>query len=207
MRSLLRSFIALVLVTPALAAAPPAAPPYHSLTAEFARFYDETVTMPEAARVRLFRERFNALLPGFYEPTDGQSEAQFEAGITRHFASFPALRARYEATERNFPRAYAAGLAHFRAQFPGFEPVLPVWFVHSLGRMDGGTRMLRGRNTMIFGADVIARIHDARDIGPFLDHEMFHVESGERSAVQELMALHIDMAVRKVAPMPADLPP
>jgi acyl-CoA thioester hydrolase len=35
-------------------------------------------------------------------------------------------------------------------------------------------------------------------------HEMFHVESGERSAVQELMALHIDMGIRRVAPFPAD---
>jgi acyl-CoA thioester hydrolase len=35
-------------------------------------------------------------------------------------------------------------------------------------------------------------------------HEMFHVESGERSAVQELMALHIDMSVRRVAPYPAE---
>jgi acyl-CoA thioester hydrolase len=35
-------------------------------------------------------------------------------------------------------------------------------------------------------------------------HEMFHVESGERSAVQELMALHIDMSVRRVAPYPEE---
>lgn len=35
-------------------------------------------------------------------------------------------------------------------------------------------------------------------------HEMFHVESGERSAVQELMALHIDMSIRKVAPFPPE---
>ena len=33
-------------------------------------------------------------------------------------------------------------------------------------------------------------------------HEMFHAESGERSAIQELMALHIDMRVRRVAPFP-----
>ena len=33
-------------------------------------------------------------------------------------------------------------------------------------------------------------------------HELFHVDSGERSAVQELMALHIDMRVRRVAPFP-----
>ncbi len=35
-------------------------------------------------------------------------------------------------------------------------------------------------------------------------HEMFHGESGERSAVQELMALHIDMGIRRVAPFPAE---
>jgi acyl-CoA thioester hydrolase len=35
-------------------------------------------------------------------------------------------------------------------------------------------------------------------------HEMFHAESGERSAAQELMALHIDMGVRRVAPYPPD---
>jgi len=34
-------------------------------------------------------------------------------------------------------------------------------------------------------------------------HEMFHLDSGERSAVQELMALHIDMRVRRVTPYPA----
>ncbi len=35
-------------------------------------------------------------------------------------------------------------------------------------------------------------------------HEMFHVDSGERSCVQELMALHIDMRIRRVAPFPAE---
>jgi acyl-CoA thioester hydrolase len=33
-------------------------------------------------------------------------------------------------------------------------------------------------------------------------HELFHADSGERSAVQELMALHIDMRMRRVAPFP-----
>ena len=35
-------------------------------------------------------------------------------------------------------------------------------------------------------------------------HEMFHVETGERSAAQELMALHIDMRIRRVAPFPEE---
>ena len=36
-------------------------------------------------------------------------------------------------------------------------------------------------------------------------HEMFHAENGYRVATQELMALHIDMSLRKVAPYPEDL--
>ena len=36
-------------------------------------------------------------------------------------------------------------------------------------------------------------------------HEMFHCEHGRRVAAQELMALHIDMSVRRVAAFPADL--
>ena len=48
--------------------------------------------------------------------------------------------------------------------------------------------------TWLLGADT-KRLH-------YL-HEMFHLDSGERSAVQELMALHIDMAVRRVTAFPA----
>jgi acyl-CoA thioester hydrolase len=36
-------------------------------------------------------------------------------------------------------------------------------------------------------------------------HEMFHAESGHRVAAQELLALHIDMSIRRVAPFPAEL--
>lgn len=43
---------------------------------------------------------------------------------------------------------------------------------------------------------------DAKRVHYF--HEMFHADSMERSAVQELMALHIDMRIRRVAPFPAD---
>ncbi len=49
--------------------------------------------------------------------------------------------------------------------------------------------------TWLLGADT-KRLH--------YFHEMFHVESGQRSAVQELMALHIDMRIRRVTPFPAD---
>jgi acyl-CoA thioester hydrolase len=36
-------------------------------------------------------------------------------------------------------------------------------------------------------------------------HEMFHAQGGHRVAAQELLALHIDLSVRRVAPFPAEL--
>ena len=36
-------------------------------------------------------------------------------------------------------------------------------------------------------------------------HEMFHAEGGHRVAAQELLALHIDMSARRVAPFPDDV--
>ena len=153
--------------------------PYRSLTRDFAKFQDATRAMSEKERVALFRQRFGELFPGFYAPSSGQSDAQFDRTVAASLNGFDAVRAGYEEVERQFPVAYAAGIRHFRAQFPGFKPVLPVWFVHSLGRMDGGTRTYNGKTYMIFGADVIAKIHADGTIGPFLDHELFHVENGQ----------------------------
>lgn len=36
-------------------------------------------------------------------------------------------------------------------------------------------------------------------------HEMFHAEHGHRVAAQELIGLHIDLRIRRVAPFPPDL--
>src|SRR4051794_6386301 len=36
-------------------------------------------------------------------------------------------------------------------------------------------------------------------------HEMFHTEHGHRVAAQEILALHIDMSIRRVAPFPPEL--
>lgn len=155
---------------------PPAG--YRSLAGEFPAFLDETEGMPRAARVAAFETRFDRLFPGFYEPAAGETQARFDARVAEALDGFPALRSRYRQVEQRFPQAFATATLLFGKRFPGFPPPLPIWFVHSLGRMDGGTRTLGGRSYMIFGTDVIARLHDDGTIGPFLDHELFHVENG-----------------------------
>ena len=156
-----------------------ALPAYRSIAGDFPAFFDKTTAMPTVLRVAEFKKRFDRLFPGFYEPANGQTQAGFDKSVVDAFANFPALRSRYERVERDFPQAFASGIAHFRKQFPGFKPALPIWLVHSLGRMDGGTRTFGGKAYMIFGADVIARVHSDGSIGPFLDHELFHVENGQ----------------------------
>lgn len=167
-RQLLVAF-ALLVAGPAVAQ-----PGFRSLTGEFDRFAQETAAMPEAERVKLFRARFNALLPGFYEPRFGATEEKYDAHIARNLAVYPERRDKFLAAARDFEAAYASGNTRFRRFFPDYAPTMPIYLVHSLGEMDGGTRELRGQPVAVFGADVIAKIHDSTSIGPFLDHELFH---------------------------------
>lgn len=161
------------LSAPVLAQDAPA-PPFTSYTDTFDAFATETATMPEAERVRRFRAKFNALVPGFYAPRNGMDEARYNGRVARALAYHPARRDRFLAAARDFSAAYAAANTHFRTVFPDYAPTMPIYLLHSLGEMDGGTREIGGRNVAVFGADVIARIHDAGTIGPFLSHELFH---------------------------------
>lgn len=151
--------------------------PYIDLTAAFSRFFDETAGLDETARVASFRRQMDPLLPGFYAPRDGATPAQYDAQVADALKNFASIRPQYEQVQKTFPAAFEGGIRHFRKQFPGFRPDVPVYLLHSLGEMDGGTRELHGKGYLIFGADMIARIHDAHDLTPFLDHELFHVEN------------------------------
>jgi hypothetical protein len=153
--------------------------PYIDLTGNFTRFVDETAGMEDAARVALFRKQMDTLLPGFYTPRNGTDSLRYDAHVAKLLMKFPELRSRYERVQKNFPAAFAAGIEHFRTVFPRWNSNLPVYLLHSLGEMDGGTRTLNGKAYLIFGADVIAQIHDTRTLTPFLDHELFHVENGK----------------------------
>lgn len=177
----------LLVASLSLAATASAKPPYYDLTGQFATFVDKTRAMESKARIAAFRARMNALFPGFYEPRFGASSEQYDKQVARALNGFDAARPEFDRARQYFPVAYAAGLKHFRAVFPGFKPNVPVYLLHSLGEMDGGVREIRGKDYLVFGADVIGRIHDSRDIGPFLDHELFHVENGKYFAECEAL--------------------
>jgi hypothetical protein len=152
-----------------------AAPPplkYKSLTEDFDAFAAETIDMPRAQRVALFRKKFGRLFPGFYEP---RGRKDYDHLVAQALEDFPEMRPAYIEVERSFPDAFASAVDQFRVYFPNFTSAMPIWFVHSLGEMDGGTRQLNGHGVVVFGADVITKF-DSDRMQPFLDHELFHVE-------------------------------
>lgn len=174
-----RAFVALLLMAaaaPALAQdeIPSRDAPFQSYTFAFDRFAEETARMKDGPRVALFRKRFAALLPGFYTPHGSQDDKAYNARILSALKAYPALQTKYLATAQAFGAALVDGGTRFRRFFPDYERTVPVYLLHSLGEMDGGMRDLDGKPALIFGADMIARIHDPATVGPLLDHELFH---------------------------------
>jgi hypothetical protein len=167
-------FVAAMILASAVRAAP-----YElvDLATPYAGFWDETREMPSAERVAAFKTRFNTLLPGFFnaQRVGWMTDEQYDAAIAASFEKFPALRERFTATTNSFAKLLAPAHATFTKTFADLRPIGPIYIVHSLGEFDGGTRPVGGVNRLMFGADVIAQLHDFSDERPFFHHELFHV--------------------------------
>ena len=152
------------------------APPpvsFTSYAAQFDEFEARTEGMPSDKRVAEFLSTFNALVPGLYDEKD---PARLASRVDKALTNFPAIRPAYRDVEREFPQTLESAIASFRKVFPDFVPPLPIYLVHSLGIRDGGADFVNGKKVMMFGADVIARIHNDDSLQPFMDHELFHLE-------------------------------
>jgi hypothetical protein len=157
----------------------PATAPFFTvvdLTDDFVAFYDRTEGMESAARVAAFRTEFNNLFPGFYDPSRlrNMTSERYDQGLARVFERFPQTRESFLATTSSFGASIAPARDSFLAAFPDARPVGNIYFLHSLGEMDGGTRDINGQSYSIFGADVMARIYRPGEERAFFHHEIFH---------------------------------
>lgn len=82
----------------------------------------------------------------------------------------PTMRALSGQLAAELPRQ----LAMFRESFPDFRCTTPIYFLFAVGAFDGATRQVGGRAALLFGMDVIARIH-GQLLTPLVVHELFHV--------------------------------
>jgi len=147
------------------------------LATPYATFWAETRGLATPERVAAFKSRFNVLLPGFFtaQRVGWMSDAEYDAAIARSLENFPAIREKFAAATSAIAKLLAPAHESFTKSFPDLRPIGPIYIVHSLGEFDGGTRPVSGVNRVMFGADVIARLHDFPDERPFFHHELFHV--------------------------------
>jgi hypothetical protein len=159
------------------------------LTGDFARVWALTETLPDAERPAAFEAQFAPILPGFYDPArEGVGpKDRYDARLLTALKAYPERRAGIELVGARFDMFFRPALASFEKQFGSMRRYPPVYLVHSLGEFDGGTRDLGGRSVLLFGADVIARLHMAHDVQPFFHHELFHLYHGRRFLGCEVM--------------------
>jgi hypothetical protein len=168
----------LTLALGATAAARPAPVRYFDYAADFDRVEARTEGMPDDARLFEFHREFDRLRPGLYSSSDHHLDRK----ILRSLEDFPALRPAYRSAEKRFGPALSKAVGRFRRIFPAFSPPLPIILAHELGARDGGTDFVAGKKVMLFGADVIARLHNDASLQPFLEHELFHLEHARHFA-------------------------
>lgn len=140
---------------------------------DFDAFEEATRNLPPDARLKAFHDKFDKLLPGVY--AEGGQE-NMDHNIASALVDFPSIREAYRASSKRFPADLDAAVTHFRQFFPDFESPYPVYLLHDMGMRDGGTATVDGKTVMLFGADMIARLHNDDSVQPFIEHELFHLE-------------------------------
>jgi len=182
----IRAFVLAALFGAAAASATPPAPPpadtirLVDLTDEFDSFWERSQGVEPTARVTAFKAQFARLVPGFYDPARLRMDdpAFYDRNLGEALGRYPEQRAGVREVSRRFAELFAPARRSFEAEFGPFTRPETVYLLHSLGEMDGGTRSLPGGRVLIFGADMIARLHLAHRIQPFFHHELFHVRHG-----------------------------
>ena len=160
---------------PARASAAPR-PALIDLTDDFDAFWERTQGLEAGARVQAFYAEMNRLLPGFFSASRvGVEQPRYDRHIADALAAYPDQREGIREVSRRFAALFEPARISFERSFGPLRMARPILLIHSLGEMDGGTRSLPGGTMLIFGADVIARLHLAHDIRPFFHHELFHV--------------------------------
>jgi hypothetical protein len=149
----------------------------HDLASQFVEVWDRNAAKSQAEFIQDFKSTIGSRFREFYsvERYGGEkTQAQRDQEIASAYVEFPALRDAYVQKTAQFTKDLPIHIANFKAVFPDYVPESDIYFVHSLGEMDGGTRQLGGRMYFIFGADLMVKAHGNGNEAPFFHHELFH---------------------------------
>ena len=143
------------------------------VTGQFDRFAMSTAEMPDAQRLAAFEAQVGPIADGFY--ARDRRPSHYDLRILANLRTYPERREAVLAVSRQFPQLFNKARRSFEAKFGPVTSDQPVFLIDSLGELDGGTRELNGKRTLLFGADVIAEIHSGKDMTAFFHHELFHL--------------------------------
>lgn len=145
-------------------------------------FYDKTSSLAPDAQAVLFQRMFAQRYPHVYDPS--------VVGIRDKQAVETEIRKRYKMVQgmigpqidvmRDVSNRIAKDLTRyettFRKTFPDLAYTGDIYFVHSIGGFDGAVRQIQGRDTLLFGLDMITWVY-GKDANPepFFHHELFHM--------------------------------
>jgi len=168
-------FGASMLAWTAMAASPPAPDSLRlvDLTGEFDKIATDTASLDDQAKIAAFEKTMTPLAQGFYARS--RKPDRYDARILKNLQAYPAKRDKILAVSKQFSALLAPARASFEKAFGPVHSEQPVYLLHSLGEMDGGTRDLAGKATLIFGADGIVNYHDGQNLTPLFHHELFHL--------------------------------
>lgn len=189
-----------------------------NIAADFTAFWDATKNLPMEQRVAAFHRDIEPKFPEFYDAmrfaTPSEPDNQ-DMRIAAAIAAFPAIRERYVAKIAEFNAALARNTSSFAKAFPDYVPTVPFALLHSLGEMDAGGRTLQAKDGtkkdwLVFGADVMAQVHDFPDESAFFHHELFHTyhhaadgcETVMCALWQEGLAVHVSNVLHPNAGLP-----
>jgi hypothetical protein len=151
------------------------------LTDDFARVWQETESLPDAAKTAAFRAAFDRTAPGLYEVlSPSRTPEQQDAAALNALRRYPERREGIDQVSSRFNGMFQPALKSFEREFGPMRGHRTIYLLHSLGAFDGGMRNLPDGAHLLFGADVIARIHTGQNPRAFFHHELFHLYHGAR---------------------------
>lgn len=147
-------------------------------TGDFDRIWTATRDIPDDLRAGAFEAAFAKVLPGFYSADrvkDFMTPEKYRAFVFKGLKAYPDRKAGIQRVSRQFSGLIGPAQASFEKAFGPMRGYPPVYLVVSFGEFDGGTRDLPEGTRLMFGADMIDRLHSNSPIQPFFHHELFHL--------------------------------
>ncbi|MCG2592889.1 hypothetical protein LZ009_08860 [Ramlibacter sp. XY19] len=162
------------------------------LMPDFWAFHARAQGLAPEAQAALFEQEVAARHPDAYAPNViglDPAKPYGEQLQRRYLRVLPILADRTDLMRRlstSIARDLPRYEARFRETFPDLDYRGDIYFLHSLGGFDGGTRRVDGRTALLFGVDMIAWVYgEGIDPQPFFHHELFHIYQGQFAAAGE----------------------